>query len=109
MNNETAWIRINLKEPRFISKIKFRPNFRPSRQEVRNVFIEFPDGDKRKFEVGKNIGEVGSASIDIKKPLKKTKSIKISGITSKTFEDNGSRFGYTNIDLFECVGMPIFL
>ena len=105
LDNTTAWITINLNEPHYISKIKFDPKFRPSRHEKRKLLVKFPDEeDERVFEVGKNIGEVGSASIDIKKPLKWTKSIEISGITSKTFEDNTSRFGYNKIELFTCVG-----
>ena len=104
LEDVTGWIMIKLKEPHYISKVKFEPNFRPSRQEVRHLSIEFPDGHNRTFEVGKNFGEVGSASIDIRKPLKWTNRIDISGITSKTFVDNQSRFGYKRIDLFECVG-----
>ena len=105
LDNTTAWITINLKESHYISKIKFDPKFRPSRHEDRKLSIKFPDEeDAREFFVGKNIGEVGSASIDIRKPLKWTKSIEISGITSKTFEDNTSRFGYNKIELFTCVG-----
>ena len=103
-NNTSARITINFNEPHYVSKIRFDPPFRPSRQETRQLVIKFSDGDTRKFEVGKNFGEVGSASIDIRNPLQWTKSIEILGITSKTFVDNKSRFGYNKIDIFECVG-----
>ena len=104
-NETTAWIKIDLQENHFLSQIKFRPRFRPvTVGDPKKIKFTYSDGNFEEFGVGKVSSVVGTDSITIN-PIKKTQTISITGLTKDMFEEGSTRFGYSSIEIYRCIGI----
>ena len=100
MPNTSAWIVINLKQHHHVSAISFEPNFKTSENKINILRVQSQEGEAREFDVGRPSKYVTGSSILLGTPLP-TKTLSISGISSSTFEKEGSRFGYTKLNILE--------